>query len=342
MVCNNNDQQWYDTADADWIFERTEGQDSIDEYDGTVKILNIGAENTLETWKSGGTWWVGLGLYAANPGEDMWNVRSDPNNRNHLQLEVQNWFLAQTPAPNQQTYVYLSNGDRAGYPYLFVPSVDLEMKVSNFEFSPPSDELLASHTTRKSLRDSFTINNNSPAEISRVITIADEITNEFSWGFSETLKAGTKITGSAGVPILAEGKVEVSLDLQFEANQNTKSSQKKTFQMSYDVKIPQNSQVTISAWYDRIDGISLDYTATAEITGNIVRITVYNDRVKDSSATGEMIRSQLDVSNFDGTIVEVKDNSVIAKIRGTMTASVGVRGQLDVNDASVYRTEMPK
>lgn len=68
-------------ADASWIFERTKGAESIDEYDGTVKIKNIGSGKTHETWKSTDVWWVGLGVYAANPAEDMWNVCSDPRSK---------------------------------------------------------------------------------------------------------------------------------------------------------------------------------------------------------------------------------------------------------------------
>lgn len=32
FVCNQDDQKWYNTLDATWIFERTDGEESADEY----------------------------------------------------------------------------------------------------------------------------------------------------------------------------------------------------------------------------------------------------------------------------------------------------------------------
>lgn len=42
-VCNKDDQQWYKTPNASWVFERTQGADSTDEYNGNIRIKNIGS-----------------------------------------------------------------------------------------------------------------------------------------------------------------------------------------------------------------------------------------------------------------------------------------------------------
>lgn len=75
------------------------------------------------------------------------------------------------------------------------------------------------------------------------------------------------------------------------ANQNWKNSIEKTFTMSYDVKVPAHTNVKVSAWYDLIKGIRVDYIASTEIT--VIRLTVFDDIVQQSPATGEMIRKQL-------------------------------------------------
>lgn len=335
MVCNRNDQQWYNTSDASWIFERTDGGNSLAEYDGTVRIRNLGTGITLETWKSAGTWWLGLGKYEANPDEDMWMVRTDRSNNNYLQLEIKGWFLAQHPTENHRAYLLLKKGETANFPYSFAPTVQLAAKMYDFEFVSPDSDALARHTSQKGLIDSYEINNDSPAEVSRSIKVSEKITNEFSWGFSESLKTFSKVSGTVGIPFVVEGRVEAGFELNVEANQNWKSSTEKSFEMGYDVKIPANTRIRISASYDLINGISMDYTATTEITGKTVRFTIFNDLVMDSSATGEMILGHLKYSDFDGEILEVRPNSVIARIKGTMIASLGVRGKLNVDDKTV-------
>lgn len=98
MVCNRHDQQWYNNSDATWIFERTGGAESIEEYKGSVKVKNIGAGTYLASIlvSSENMWWVSLRGWKAHPHEDMrWNVRRDPGNKNHLQLEKQTRFIAQ-------------------------------------------------------------------------------------------------------------------------------------------------------------------------------------------------------------------------------------------------------
>ncbi|XP_037047337.1 uncharacterized protein LOC119082082 isoform X2 [Bradysia coprophila] len=337
MVCNAEDQKWYNTTDADWIFERTQGEESMTEYDGTVKIRNVGAADTLETWKSAGTWWVGIASYGANPGEDMWNVRSDSDDMNHLQLEIQNWYLAQHLTKNHRAYVYLESGNKAGFPYSFVPAISLDASMYDFVFVQPLEDELARRTSKKDLIDSYVINNESPGTISRIVKVSEKVTNEFSWGLSQSLKVFSKVTGKAGIPFLAEGEVETGFEIDVAANQNWKNSVEKTFEMSYDVQVPKDTRVTVSAWYDLIKGISMDYTATARITGSTARVTIFNDIVRDTSATGEMIRNHLAYSNFDGEIVSVEEKSVIVRVKGTLVASVGVRGRLNVNGETVLK-----
>lgn len=54
IVCSEADQKYYNTTDAEWIFERTQGAESATAYQGTIKLRNVGTRETLENWKSEG------------------------------------------------------------------------------------------------------------------------------------------------------------------------------------------------------------------------------------------------------------------------------------------------
>lgn len=223
------------------------------------------------------------------------------------------------------------------YPFSFAPSIDLEGRMYDFSFTRPLDEQIALLTSKKDLIDSYDINNPSPGSLSRKVTVSSKVTDEFSWGFSESLKSFAKITAKAGIPLIGEVETELGLETNYEAKQEWKNSVEKTFELSYEVSIPPHTKVTISAWYDLIKGIRMDYTATSEISGKTSRISIFDDVVDDSPATGEMIRRQLDYVKFDGEVVQIKEFSVITRIKGTMVASLGVRGQLNV-DGDTVRT----
>lgn len=187
-------------------------------------------------------------------------------------------------------------------------------------------------SSKKDLIDTYVINNDSPATLSRTIKVSEKVTNEFSWGFSESIKVFNKLTVKAGIPFLSSATIETGFEIGLSANQDWKNAVEKSFEMTYDVQVPKYTQVTISAFYDLVKGIKMDYTATAQITGKTARISAFNDIVRDSPATGEMIRNHLAYSNFDGKIVSVEANSVTVQIKETMTASVGLRGRLNVNE----------
>lgn len=268
-----------------------------------------------------------------------WNIIGDPNNKNRVQIEIDGKTLAQHELPNHRAYLWVKPGYDSGYPYTFVPTIALELQMTNFQFTRPIADELARHTSRKALIDEYTINNNSPATVRRAVEVSQTVRNEFSWGLSQSIKNALKVKGKVGIPFLAEGEIENTFEVGFGAKQDWKTAEDKTFKMSYDVNVPANSAVKISAWYDQIKDMRMDYTARAEVTGRTKRITVFDDIVQDVEATGEMIRKQLESSGFDGKILETKEDSVIVEVKGSMTATVGVRGRLNVNDDSVYRTE---
>ncbi len=339
MMCNREDQKWYDTSASDWILERKDGQESTDEYNGTVGIKNVGANRLFNPYRKNrwGDWVVNL-LSSLN--SRNYYMLSDPSNKKLLKIAMRNRFLHQTPAGNHRSS-FIHSEQPAAYRYEFLPAIKVRINMYNFEFTEPMDDEIAKHTSEKGLIDAYSINNNSPGTLSRSVSVSESVTDTFSWGFSEKFSIGTKIKATAGIPFLAEGEMETSFSFEIGAKQDTTNSVKKEFQMSYTVKVPPNSSVKISAWYDLIKGIAMDYTATLEITGKTERVTIFNDVVQDTPASGIMIRKHLDLTNFDGKIVEIREHSVIASFKGTMVASVGVRGRLNVNDETVASAPTP-
>lgn len=337
MVCNKADQKLYDSQVASWFFERTDGASSTDKYNGPLRIKNVYTSHYVKIF-SEKEWFLGLAkLGEVNSWEAdyLWTVRSDVNNENHYRLEMQNRYMFNVAAPNHRIFLKMAT-DAIGYhPYAFVPPVDLKANLFDFQFTKPLEEELAKHTSQIGLIDAFVVDNDSQGSASRKITVSEKVTNEFSWGLTESMKVFSSVTGKVGIPFIAEGEISTGFELNFAANQNWRSSEEKTFEMSYDVSVPPKSQLKISAWYDLVKGISMDYTAMAEINGRTPRVSIFDDIISDTPATGEMIRNHLFNSGFDGEIIEIKTESIIARIKGTMVASVGVRGRLNVNDVAV-------
>ncbi|XP_037034231.1 uncharacterized protein LOC119073010 [Bradysia coprophila] len=351
LACNNDDQKWYNNTNSEWIIEKPKPNEKT--TNGNIAIRNIGSGYTLERLHSAGTLWVAVDDFAFrikrfrqpfSDGEEMpdvhtWNILADPKNKNRVQLEIDGYTLAQHELSNHRAYLWVKPGFDAGYPYTFVPTIAMELHMDDFQFVRPIADELAKHTSQKALMDEYTINNPSTASVRRTVEVSQTVRNEFSWGLSQSIKNALKVKGKVGIPFLAEGEIENTFEVGFGANENWKSGEDKTFKMSYEVSVPPNSTVKISAWYDHIKDLRMDYTARAVITGKTQRITVFEDIVQDVPATGDMIRKQLESSGFDGTILEIKNDRVIVRVKGSMVATVGVRGRLNVNNDTVARSE---
>lgn len=362
-VCNKDDQKWYDTPSSDWIIEIPEivGWSSADfvgdQYNGTIGFKNVAIKGYLDTdnfERNGMRYKMTLdtlerddsstrGILFTHGKFFFYNAGCHENSVRIANTWIagnnMTYYLNDDPSDNKhRSSLSMTNGYRMDCGHSLVPAMKIDVNMYDFKFTRPPGDELAKHTSQKAMIDAYTINNNSPGTVSRAVKVSEKVKSEFSWGLSESLSLGSKVKGKAGIPLIAEGEVEASIDIEVGSNQDWTTSEEKSFEMSYNVNIPANTQVEISAWYDMIKGISMEYTATFEITGKTSRISVFNDIVPDTPATGLMIRNHLKYMNFDGEIVAIKDDRVIAKYKGTMTASVGVRGRLNVNGETVIRT----
>ncbi|KAJ6649525.1 hypothetical protein Bhyg_04761, partial [Pseudolycoriella hygida] len=335
MVCNKDDQKWYDLPASDWIFEIPPNIamrfDSVrnGEYNGTIAIKNVGSKGYADGKLIGSdavapTVFIDTADVKTKNGMNygLFGIESPRCAKNTFQVvnsgfdDLFTYELVQLNLDNHRSELRLTNAASGFCPYSFVPALKVDVNIYNFQFTRPPGDELAKHTSQK-----------------------EKITNEFSWGLSQSFSFGTKLKGKAGVPFVAEGEVETSFEFEVGANQDWSKKEEKSFQMTYDVTIAPNTQVEISAWYDLIKGLSMEYTATFDITGRTSRVSVFDDIVDDTPASGLMIRNHLQYSNFDGEIVEVREDRVIAKYKGTLTASIGVRGRLNVDGKTVYTSK---
>ncbi|KAJ6649524.1 hypothetical protein Bhyg_04760 [Pseudolycoriella hygida] len=321
MVCNKDDQKWYDNPASDWIFEIppniATNFDSVrnGEYNGTLAIKNVGPKGYVDSKNFLSFFWPlnneeNLFVDTADiktkssMNYGRFGIHNEGCAKNTFQIDNNRFDAAhpdnvlQSPLDNHRSSLYLSNAG-SSCTFSFVPALKVDVNIYNFRFARPPGDELAKHTSQKSLIDSFTAYNNNSAASRRIVTVSEKITNEFSWGLSQSFSIGTKLKGKAGIPFVAEGEVETSFDFEVGANQDWSTKEEKSFQMSYEVGIAPNSQVEISAWYDLIKGLSMEYTATFDITGRTSRVSVFDDVVDDTPASGLMIRQHLEYSNFD-------------------------------------------
>ncbi|KAJ6639868.1 hypothetical protein Bhyg_12615 [Pseudolycoriella hygida] len=339
FVCNRDDQQWYNTSDSSWIFESYKIQSTL-----VYKIRNVGvAGSYMQFGESSGLDWAFLSS-AQDESSRLLRVKSYEENINYVFFtldgpDTKHLYLTQYPYGNHRTWLCAAFPQRAVF--AFFPEIELEISLYDFEFSQPDAADLSGHTSQRGLIDAYTVNNDSPATLSRKIVVSEKITDAFSWGFSNSFKTGVKMSASVGIPFLGDSSIETSFEFDRTNNEQTTSTVEKSFEMSYDVSIPPHSKVTISAWYDLIKGIIMDYTAKAKITGRTKRVTVFDDLVDDAPANGEMIVNHLKYLEFNGIIVQADEDSVIVQTKGTMVASVGVRGVLNVNGKIVAEDSKP-
>lgn len=216
----------------------------------------------------------------------------------------------------------------------FNPDVDLHATLSNFEYMRPNPDQLANKTHKVSLIDSYDIVNTSPGEVTRTVTLRKKITQEFLYTNSLETKAFghiTTTTKGGEPPAEMEIGTESGGDITIVMNHGNTKSTEKTFDLSYTVTVPPNSSVTISAWYERIQGIAVNYTAETEITGIGKRISKYNDIVENSPVDSSLMREYLANSKFQGKVIRITEYSIVYRIDGIMTATLGLHGQLGVS-----------
>jgi len=223
------------------------------------------------------------------------------------------------------------------FPFRMVPSIRLDAIVSKFLFTPPSVEFGGGNVTKKDLVDTFIITNNSSAKVQRELVVSETITDEYDFGFEEKLRvmASVSVKVTAKIPGVAdvetEGKIEV--EGTFTNHEEWKHTKEKKLQLSYLVEVPQFSSVVISAYYEKVEDLTLEYTAEMEVRGTAEGLTQDYDIIADRPITSAQISEQWNHLGINGDIINATETTIVVELTGTMTASIGIKGVIGVTGA---------
>ncbi|XP_037043207.1 uncharacterized protein LOC119079411 [Bradysia coprophila] len=345
VMCNSDDQKWYNETDSDWIIERPSEDRS--RLAGEIILRNAKTKQIIErVWSTDKTW-LSIGGFRTlwneivhkQLADQTWKFITDDKDKNRVTLWHDGSTLSQVSYPNHREALFMKKGFQDGFPYSFAPSIVMELKITNLQFDEVPEDMIKKHTSQQALMDAIKIENNSPGTSSRLVQVTQIVKNEFSYGFKQSIKTAFKVSGSVGIPLVAAGEIENKFEVELGANQNWKSSTSKSVLMVYDVKVPAYTNVNVSGWCDIIKDVRMDFKATVQVYGKTQRVTQYDDIVHDVPATGDMIRKQLEYTGFEGDILETKSDCVVVRVKGEMTATVGVRGRLTLKGESYQMSE---
>jgi len=121
------------------------------------------------------------------------------------------------------------------------------------------------------------INNPSNAEIESSFKESVETTGEFTWSFTEGLKAGTELAFKVGAPFVGEGGVKVTAELSLESTQEKKVSKKDTWEQQVTVKVPAKTSIEATTLL-QVGELDTPFAITVVATG-WAKITMHSPAV---------------------------------------------------------------
>lgn len=148
------------------------------------------------------------------------------------------------------------------------------VSISSIDYDVPN--AVISNSTPEGLF-SQTVTNNTSEPQSSTITGSKTVTLTSGWSDSLAVKVGVSTTFSAGIPVVAQGKVTVSVDVTNTYTWNGSSSTSQTFGFNVPVQVPAGgkTQVLIAATQSTI---TVPYMLTGQFTlqsGTQVQGTVH-------------------------------------------------------------------
>jgi len=174
--------------------------------------------------------------------------------------------------------------------YMEIPVTELEIFDLDYQLTGATLSVLGPVAL-----DTVTLSNNSSATQTASITRSSSVTNSSNWSITAGLKIGAKTTISTGIPLVVEGKVELSAEISFSHTYGRTYSSTQSFQYTAQVAVPANSQITAEVTATQ-GSLSIDYTgsmqiwyadgytATVPLSGSYSGVTSYNVAVTYTSA----------------------------------------------------------
>jgi hypothetical protein len=102
-------------------------------------------------------------------------------------------------------------------------------------------------------------------------TFTKTITESFTFGFTEGLSVGTKASGKIGLPLVAEGELELHADVTFEANQQWTTTESREWSSQTTVPIPPHQTVKVTGFVTNAN-INTTFSGRATATKGLVGV----------------------------------------------------------------------
>ena len=157
--------------------------------------------------------------------------------------------------------------------------------------------------------------------VSQTISFSEAVGESFKWALTEKIGAGVKTSVSCGIPLLAEGKVEISASLEFGSSQETTTSQTRTLTWSTTVAFS-------SPGYYKVHGVLYQYDKikcpfTAEIT--------YTGTLKGKPVDANLLEKAIRNKGCAITKIQKDATSIKGEIRGFIEATSSLQGKVTVD-----------
>ena len=161
------------------------------------------------------------------------------------------------------------------------------------------------------------IANPSPATINTRFEYAEATQDVIEFGFSETLKVGTKASIKAELPLAGEASMELSAEVAFTADNKWTTLQEKDWAGAIEIQVPPESQVDVSLRLMEADTV-VDFEAFATISKASVIVYGLGTRV----VFERPIAIQLSLSQLKGV---VPPEVLSATLKGTTSLQLGLQ-----------------
>ncbi|HHR6143621.1 TPA: ETX/MTX2 family pore-forming toxin [Providencia alcalifaciens] len=175
-----------------------------------------------------------------------------------------------------------------------------------------------------------TLQNNTSVPQEQTFTWTERTKNEFKWSITEALKVGITVSATVGVPSIAEGKIESTVELQASSTQESVSSKEVEWSIHQPVIVPAHTQVICASVISQSQA-TVDFLLHSKLQGYVA--IWFDDQVDGHwlyfYRIDKVISELHDLYFIDtyGYEVDLDNECVLVTAKGTTTGLYGI----DVN-----------
>ncbi|MCG8642390.1 MAG: ETX/MTX2 family pore-forming toxin [Desulfobacterales bacterium] len=185
---------------------------------------------------------------------------------------------------------------------------------------------------------SQTYTNKTEEEQGNTFTRNESTTATFTWSLTEGIKVGLKVTGSVGLPLVAEGKVEASTEINFSSTQTKTETKTQAWSVSQPVRVPAYTEVDAELSIEQ-KKYDIDFTSDIIIGGWVAIWN--NDKINLGNGKHWLyffpVSKVLHDKPHRG--YTVRGNRVVFKAKGTFKGVQGIGTRVKLSQTSLKHPE---